>query len=158
MECKKNLLKEEFFRSPYHAVFLPFDKTRKPWDSNPQTKFATCFQDKLLIRPDDFQKYCREIRRSKNKNAFNDSDMNPRANCGSWNRTSISTFRASRLATRRSRQSTPPRIRTPSDWFEASHAVHHTRRAERLSCRLPVALALFTFHFKRGPGGTRTHA
>ena len=29
---------------------------RKPWDSNPQaTSTATCFQDRLLIRPDDFR-------------------------------------------------------------------------------------------------------
>ena len=29
---------------------------RKPWDSNPQVAFATgCFQDSVLIRPDDFR-------------------------------------------------------------------------------------------------------
>jgi hypothetical protein len=29
---------------------------RKPWDSNPQVAMATiCFQDRLLIRPDDFR-------------------------------------------------------------------------------------------------------
>ena len=29
---------------------------RKPWDSNPQAAYAaTCFQDRLLIRPDDFR-------------------------------------------------------------------------------------------------------
>jgi hypothetical protein len=30
---------------------------RKPWDSNPQVACATdCFQDSVLIRPDDFRK------------------------------------------------------------------------------------------------------
>ena len=32
----------------------------EPWDSNPQaTQVATCFQDRLLIRPDDFQGLCK---------------------------------------------------------------------------------------------------
>ena len=54
---------------------------RKPWDSNPQVACATdCFQDSVLIRPDDF-----------------------RLSCGSWNRTNIKTFRASRPTVRRSR-------------------------------------------------------
>ena len=55
---------------------------RKPWDSNPQVACATdCFQDSVLIRPDDF-----------------------RLSCGSWNRTNIKTFRASRPTVRRSRK------------------------------------------------------
>ena len=54
---------------------------RKPWDSNPQVAFATdCFQDSVLIRPGDF-----------------------RSSCGSWNRTNITTFRASDPTVRRSR-------------------------------------------------------
>jgi hypothetical protein len=28
---------------------------RKPWDSNPQRSYRTCFRDRLLIRPDDFR-------------------------------------------------------------------------------------------------------
>jgi hypothetical protein len=42
----------------------------------------TCFQDRPLIRPDDFRLF---------------------SSCGSWNRTNISTFRASHLAVKRSR-------------------------------------------------------
>jgi hypothetical protein len=54
---------------------------RKSWDSNPQAALATdCFQDSVLIRPDDF-----------------------RSSCGSWNRTNIKTFRASRPTVKRSR-------------------------------------------------------
>ena len=36
---------------------------RKPWDSNPQAaQAATCFQDRLLIRPDDFRELEPEFR------------------------------------------------------------------------------------------------
>ena len=43
------------------GVFLldhdPMFSQRKPWDSNPQAAFAaTCFQDRLLIRPDGFRR------------------------------------------------------------------------------------------------------
>jgi hypothetical protein len=35
---------------------------RKPWDSNPQVACATdCFQDSVLIRPDDFRLKLREL-------------------------------------------------------------------------------------------------
>jgi hypothetical protein len=35
---------------------------RKPWDSNPQVALATdCFQDSVLIRPDDFRCKLREL-------------------------------------------------------------------------------------------------
>ena len=42
------------------GIFLlddePIVVERKPWDSNPQAAIAaTCFQDRLLIRPDDFR-------------------------------------------------------------------------------------------------------
>ena len=45
---------------------------RKPWDSNPQRSYRTCFRDRLLIRPDDFRL----------------------SSSGGWNRTNASGFRA----------------------------------------------------------------
>ena len=79
-------------------------------DSNPQVACATdCFQDSVLIRPDDL-----------------------RLSCGSWNRTNIKTFRASHPTVRRSRNCclVPGVGIEPTDsWFKARH--HYQQRRPR---------------------------
>ena len=77
---------------------------------------ATCFQDRLLIQPDDFHPpravcYRRHIRRSH----FKQIPLSPMSkrqcrSCGGWNRTNITTFRASHPTVRR-----PRIVRNPSD-------------------------------------------
>ena len=58
---------------------------------------ATCFQDRLLIQPDDFRPF----------------DLS----CGGWNRTNIKTFRASHPTVRRPRSTLSFATRSIADVF-----------------------------------------
>ncbi len=108
----------------------PSFRERKPWDSNPQAACAaTCFQDRLLIQPDDFRL----------------------SSCGSWNRTNgllvqsqaslptatiphRSCFQRHTRSTHGSRRAAGAGIEPADSWFKARH--HYQQRLPRIG-RVP---------------------